>query len=135
MLKLLTRAHGVGRKADKAKWPLEICSPVHSSARADQLCLAVLHSADDENNHLPHGQVQHTINFTVFFQGFINSMAEYREFKNRMDNPFRCRLRSIMFQNTTAFDIFITFFHLKWPENPRSVLWIMHIYLEPLQEL
>lgn len=84
---------------------------------------------------MPLGQVQHPTNFTVFFQGFINSMAEYREFKNRMDNPLRCGLCNIIFQNTTAFDIFITFFHLKWPKNPRSVLWVMHIYLEPLLRL
>lgn len=134
---LLTKAHaqGVGRKADKVQWPLEICSSIHSSGRANHLCLAVLHSAQDENNHLPHGQVQHTINFTVFFQGFINSMAEYREFKNRVDNPLTCGLCSIISQNTTAFDIFIPFFHLKWPKNPKSVLWAMHIYLEPFLRL
>lgn len=73
--------------------------------------LAVLQSAEDENNHLPHGQVQHTINFTVFFHGFINSMAEHRELKNHMDNPFRCR-SVVSFprtqQHLTYFSLFFT---------------------------
>lgn len=47
----------VGRKADKVKRPLKICFLFHSAARADQLCLVVLHNAVDENNHLTHGQV------------------------------------------------------------------------------
>lgn len=66
-----------------------------------------MHSAEGENNHLPHGQVQHTTNFTVFFHRFINSMAEHRDFKHHTDNlnlRLDVELCTIISQNTTAFD-------------------------------
>lgn len=70
------------RKGDEIKGPLAICLLFRSAVRAEQLGSVTLHDTAGENNRGNQGMM----NFTVWLQGFINRMAEHREFKNFMAN-------------------------------------------------